>query len=78
MLIWKFFFVLMCATGAQSGMVGCMKNEWGRIWKETGLVYSSYYLDICVEVRYSYPCTGRGGPWGCESLRLPHFQTLVS
>jgi hypothetical protein len=26
--------------------------------------------------RYSYPSTGRGGPSGCERLRLPHFQTF--
>jgi hypothetical protein len=45
----------------------------------TVLIYHSHNL---IDLRYSniskikksYPCTGRGGPWGCERLRFPHLK----
>jgi hypothetical protein len=29
--------------------------------------------DLCRIKKYSYPVTGREGPSGCETSRLPHF-----
>jgi hypothetical protein len=30
-------------------------------------------LNIYAEVKLAIPVTDRGGPWGCETSRFPHF-----
>jgi hypothetical protein len=43
--------------------------------RATWLAYltSSDYPNTSRKVSKGIPVTGRGGPWGCEMLRFPHF-----
>jgi hypothetical protein len=36
------------------------------------MTWSSVLREQC-EKGKAIPATGRGGPWGCETLRLPHL-----
>jgi hypothetical protein len=45
------------------------------------MVYFSYFfeLNFCYHViEKANPVTGRGGPYGCETSRLPHFLDIGS
>jgi hypothetical protein len=36
------------------------------------------YKNVYLMSETHYPCAGRGGPWSCDRLRIPHFQTFGS
>jgi hypothetical protein len=35
--------------------------------------FSRHFYGVKVKKGKAIPVTSRGGPWGCETLRLPHF-----